>query len=63
MAIQAMEAGINVISEKPVTMSSESLTRMIEASLRTGKLFTVHQNRRWDCDFLKMKVHLLLVFF
>ena len=55
MAIQAMEAGINVISEKPVTMSSESLTRMIEASNRTGKLFTVHQNRRWDCDFLKMK--------
>ena len=55
MAIQAMEAGINVISEKPVTMSSESLQRMIDASVRTGKLFTVHQNRRWDKDFLMMK--------
>ena len=55
MAIQAMEAGINVISEKPVTMSSESLQRMIDASKRTGKLFTVHQNRRWDKDFLMMK--------
>ena len=55
MAIAAMEAGKNVISEKPVTMSSESLQRMIDASNRTGKLFTVHQNRRWDKDFLMMK--------
>ena len=55
MAIAAMEAGKNVISEKPVTMSTESLKNMIAASERTGKLFTVHQNRRWDCDFLLMK--------
>ena len=55
MAIKAMEAGKCVISEKPVTMSLESLDRMIEASERTGKLFTVHQNRRWDCDYLLMK--------
>lgn len=55
MAIAAMEAGKCVISEKPVTMSSESLQNMIDASERTGKLFTVHQNRRWDKDFLMMK--------
>ncbi len=55
MAVRAMEAGKNVISEKPVTMSSEDLQKMIDASNRTGKLFTVHQNRRWDCDFLLMK--------
>ncbi len=55
MAISAMEAGKNVISEKPVTMSSEYLQKMIDASERTGKLFTVHQNRRWDKDFLMMK--------
>ena len=55
MAIQALEAGKNVISEKPVTMSSENLQKMIDASVRTGKLFTTHQNRRWDCDHLMMK--------
>lgn len=55
MAIKTMEAGKCVISEKPVTMSSESLQRMIDASNRTGKLFTVHQNRRWDKDYLMMK--------
>ena len=55
MAIKAMEAGKNVISEKPVTMSSELLQEMIDASVRTGKLFTVHQNRRWDKDFIMMR--------
>lgn len=51
VCIQAMEAGKTVISEKPVTMSSESLERMVAASERTGSRFTVHQNRRWDEDF------------
>ena len=55
LTIAALEAGKNVISEKPVAMNSDELVKMIEASRRTGKLFTVHQNRRWDCDYLMMK--------
>ncbi len=55
MAVAAMEAGKAVISEKPVTLSSEDLQKMIDASNRTGKLFTVHQNRRWDADYLAVK--------
>ncbi|MCI5947371.1 MAG: Gfo/Idh/MocA family oxidoreductase [Oscillospiraceae bacterium] len=55
IAIRAMEAGINVISEKPVTLCSEDLEEMIAASKRTGKLFTVHQNRRWDNDYRTIK--------
>ena len=55
LSIQAMEAGKNVICEKPVCMNSDELQKMIDASNRTGKLFTVHQNRRWDCDYLMMK--------
>jgi scyllo-inositol 2-dehydrogenase (NADP+) len=51
VCIQVMEAGKGVISEKPVTMSTEVLEEMIAASNRTGMLFTVHQNRRWDEDF------------
>ena len=51
VCIQAMEAGKTVISEKPVTMSTEVLEEMIAASVRTGSKFTVHQNRRWDEDF------------
>ena len=55
IVIAALEAGKNVMSEKPVTMSSESLDDMIKASERTGKFFTVHQNRRYDPDYLTVK--------
>jgi len=52
IAIDAMRAGKNVVCEKPVTLNSTDLKAMIEVSEETGKLFTVHQNRRWDEDFL-----------
>lgn len=55
IAIQAMEAGKNVVSEKPVTLSCRELEEMIQVSERTGRFLTVHQNRRWDEDFLTVK--------
>ena len=55
VCIAALRAGKNVISEKPVTLSMESLERMIAASKEAGKIFTVHQNRRFDVDYLAMK--------
>lgn len=55
VCIQAMEAGKNVICEKPVALNSRQLQDMIDASKKNGVLFTVHQNRRWDEDFLTMK--------
>lgn len=54
-AIRALRAGKNVISEKPVTLSSTDLAEMIKTADETKHLFTVHQNRRWDEDFLTMK--------
>ena len=55
IALRALAAGKNVISEKPVTLSSSDLEEMFEASYKAKKLFTVHQNRRWDADFLSIK--------
>jgi len=55
IAIAAMNAGKNVVVEKPVTLNSEDLAAMIKASEDTGMFFTVHQNRRWDEDFLMVK--------
>ncbi|MBQ8140223.1 MAG: Gfo/Idh/MocA family oxidoreductase [Clostridia bacterium] len=55
LAIKAMEAGKHVICEKPVTLSSADLKEIFDASERCGRLFTTHQNRRWDCDYLMMK--------
>ena len=55
VVIKALDAGKNVICEKPVTLDSQSLDRMIAAAERNGKLFSTHQNRRWDVDYLAMK--------
>ncbi|TAH69995.1 MAG: Gfo/Idh/MocA family oxidoreductase [Anaerolineaceae bacterium] len=55
IAIQAMRAGKHVICEKPVTMNSNDLSEMMMVAEETGRFLTVHQNRRWDEDFLTMK--------
>ncbi len=55
LAIKALEAGKHVISEKPVTLSSSDLQEMFDASYKANRLFTVHQNRRWDGEFLVMR--------
>lgn len=55
VVLKALGAGKNVICEKPVALSTGDLQKMFDAADRRGKLFTVHQNRRWDVDFLAMK--------
>ncbi|MBR4866137.1 MAG: Gfo/Idh/MocA family oxidoreductase [Clostridia bacterium] len=50
----AMKAGKNVLCEKPVTMSAAELEEVMAVSAETGKIFTVHQNRRWDVDYLEV---------
>ncbi|MFI3326106.1 MAG: Gfo/Idh/MocA family oxidoreductase [Clostridia bacterium] len=51
IAIACLKAGKNVVSEKPVTLCTADLEMIIAAANEAGKLFTVHQNRRWDEDF------------
>ncbi|MDY6314595.1 MAG: Gfo/Idh/MocA family oxidoreductase [Clostridia bacterium] len=55
LVISALEAGKSVVCEKPVEMSVAAFDEMVDASKRSGSLFTVHQNRRWDVDFLGIK--------
>ena len=55
VAIALMDRKINVICEKPVTMSSSDLEEMIASANKNSVLFTVHQNRRWDEDYLIIK--------
>lgn len=55
ICIQAMKAGKHVVCEKPVALNHEELQEMIQAAEKNDVLFTVHQNRRWDEDFLIMK--------
>lgn len=55
IALRAMEAGKNVIVEKPAALSLKELTEMEDAAEKTGRFLTVHQNRRWDEDFLTVR--------
>lgn len=47
--------GKNVISEKPMAMSTEEVKAMYAAAHQYGGKLAVHQNRRWDDDYLTMK--------
>ncbi len=55
LTIDALKHKKHVICEKPVEKSVKNLKKMIDASKKYGCLFTVHQNRRWDVDFLGVK--------
>jgi len=55
IAIAALKAGKNVICEKPVMMNSDELAKVLAVAEETGKVFVVHQNRRWDPDFRVVK--------
>ena len=55
LAIAVMEAGKNVMVEKPATLSARDWEEMMAVSSRTGRVLTVHHNRRWDLDYQTAK--------
>ena len=52
MSAALMRSGKHVVCEKPVALSTGELEEILQAQRETGKLFTVHQNRRWDEDYM-----------
>lgn len=55
LAIAALRAGKQVICEKPVAMNVGELDDILAVAKETGNTFMVHQNRRWDPDFLVIR--------
>ncbi|MNC04109.1 putative oxidoreductase YvaA [compost metagenome] len=55
IAIRALQAGKHVICEKPVALSKVEFQEILAAADEAGRVFMVHQNRRWDEDFLTIK--------
>ena len=55
IAKRAMEAGKNVILEKPAVLSCAELEELEKTAAETGRFLTVHQNRRWDEDLLTVR--------
>ncbi len=53
--IACLRSGKNVVCEKPATMNPKDLEEIIAVSKETGKLFSVHHNRRWDKDYRIIK--------
>lgn len=53
--ISALKAGKNVICEKPIALSVADFDEMCAVANECGKVFSVHQNRRWDKDFRIIK--------
>lgn len=54
-AFAAARAGKNILCEKPVALSCAEAEEMYAAAKEAGVLFEVHQNRRWDDDFLTVR--------
>ena len=54
-AIAALQAGKNVLVDKPFATTLADAQRVAETAKRTGKMLTVFQNRRWDADFRTLR--------
>ncbi len=55
IVIDSLKAGHHVVCEKPVALSVGDFDDMCRAAEEAGKIFTVHQNRRWDVDYLAIQ--------
>ena len=53
--LKAAECGKNVIVEKPAALSGAETERMYAAAEKAGIVFSPHQNRRWDDDYLSVR--------
>ncbi|MGV8883130.1 MAG: Gfo/Idh/MocA family protein [Rhodoglobus sp.] len=53
--LAALEAGVNVVIDKPFVPTVVDAKKLIAQAEESGKLLAVFQNRRWDGDFLTIK--------
>ena len=55
LAIEAMEAGRNVVVDKVMCMTAAEAEEMIAVSRRRGVMLSVFHNRRWDWGYLTVR--------
>jgi predicted dehydrogenase len=55
LARAALEAGLDVVVDKPFTVTSGQGQELVEAARQLGRVLTVFHNRRWDGDFLTLR--------
>ena len=55
LALQCLEAGKHVITEKPMCITVDEATQMIDTAQRQGVMLSTFHQRRWDGDHLAMR--------
>lgn len=55
LARAALEAGLDVVVDKPFAVTSGQGQELIELARQRGRVLTVFHNRRWDGDFLTLR--------
>ena len=55
LAKAALEAGLDVVVDKPFVVTSSEGEELIGLATRLGRVLTVFHNRRWDGDFLTLR--------
>jgi scyllo-inositol 2-dehydrogenase (NADP+) len=48
LAIQCLEAGRHVVTEKPFALTTQDCDRMIATAERVGRMVSTYHNRHWD---------------
>lgn len=55
LAKAALEAGLDVVVDKPFAVTSAEGQELIDLADKLGRVLTVFHNRRWDGDFLTLR--------
>ncbi|WAJ32711.1 Gfo/Idh/MocA family oxidoreductase [Arthrobacter sp. FX8] len=55
LATAALEAGLDVVVDKPFAVTSGQGQELIDLARQLGRVLTVFHNRRWDGDFLTLR--------
>ncbi|WP_159706459.1 Gfo/Idh/MocA family oxidoreductase [Arthrobacter sp. 18067] len=55
LAKAALEAGLDVVVDKPFVVHSDQGEELIQLAAKLGRVLTVYQNRRWDADALTVQ--------
>ncbi len=55
LAVQCLSAGVNVVCEKPMAITSAEVKEMMAAARKKKVVISTFHNRRWDGDFVVLR--------